>query len=113
MIRDTQIILISIAYWIIFPIQTFIAGLSIRVLSLWGSEKTNKAATDMMIMAERIQYVQQHPLSAPDTNIKPFWVWFYNLNTNIINLNHYVIRWAIFKYLKPEQRAGSQLSWLQ
>jgi hypothetical protein len=117
MFRDIQIVLISIAYWIIFPIQTFFAGLAIRILALWGEDRSHKAATDMLTMAMRIQQVQEdHPIPQKNNGQvsgHPFWIWFYHTNKNLINLNNHIIRWAISKYLSQKEKIDSKLAWLQ
>lgn len=115
MIRSIQIILISIVYWIIFPIETFFAGIVIRILSLFSYDKSHKAAIEMLNMSIRIQAVQN--LSSgkkfENNNSKSFWIWFYNTNKTIINLNRYVMKWAISKFLTKKEKLDSKLVWLQ
>lgn len=116
MFRDIQIIFISMAYWIIFPVQTFIAGVVIRILSLWGYDRSHQAATHMLNMAVKIQQIQDlHPIrkATPDLKGNLFWIRFYNLNKYLIGLNNHIIKWSISPYLSQQEKVDSKLAWLQ
>ena len=116
MVDNFKTVLIAVAYWIVFPVQTFLAGIVIRVLNLWGYDYSHGAALDILKMAVKIQVIQDsHSIQNLEsrTPSDPFWIWFYNANKYMLGLNNHIIRWAISSYISPQEKAESKLAWLQ